>query len=551
MILKPGTDYAETCAGFRWEIPQDLNMAWDVCGRHAAATPEKTALIHVDADGSSRAYSFRDMERLASRAANMFAAHGIGRGDRVVLYLSQSPELAALYLGLWKLAAVPLPVSILFGADALAYRLENSGAKAIATDLAHLENAAEAAARQEAPPRIFLADGPSPGAVDLAAEMAKAKDACANAATTPETPALLIYTSGTTGWPKGALHGHRVGRGHTAGFCFTLDYPPEPNDRMWSPADWTWIGGVGAVLLPAWQLGMTVVSQTLGKFDPEYAFELMAAHDVTLSLLPPTALKMLRAVPEPRSRFDYKLRAINSGGESLGPELLDWGRDAFGFDIGEIYGQTECNFFLGTSPRVMPVKPGWIGRPTPGRDVAVIDADGQPVAAGEAGDIAIRRGDVCMMLEYWRNPEATRDKFRGDWMLTGDLGRVDDDGYIAFFGRDDDVITSAGYRIGPGEIEDCLMAHEAVHQAAAVGVPDPLRTEAVKAFIVLKADRQPSLALEDSIRAHVRGRLAAHEYPRLIEFVEDLPVTVTGKVRRRDLRDAEIAKQTVETGASP
>lgn len=544
MILKPGKDYQDTCDGFRWEIPGDLNIAWDVCGRHAAATPEKAALIHVDADGGARTYNFLDMERLASRAANMFAAHGIGPGDRVVLHLSQSPELAALYLGLWKLAAVPLPVSVLFGADALAYRLENSGAAAVATDLAHLENAHEAAARQDVAPKLFLSDGQGPGALDIQAEMAKAKDVRPHVATTPETPAMLIYTSGTTGWPKGALHGHRMGRGHTAGFSFTLDYPPQANDRMWSPADWTWIGGIGAVLLPSWELGMTVVSHTGGKFDPEWAFQLMADQGVTLSLLPPTALKMMRAVPDPKERFGHVLRAVNSGGESLGAELLGWGREAFGFDIGEIYGQTECNFFLGTSPRVMPVKPGAIGKPTPGRDVAVIDGDGQPVRPGETGDIAVRRGDVCMMLEYWRNPEATREKFRGDWMLTGDLGRLDEDGYVAFFGRDDDVITSAGYRIGPGEIEDCLMAHDDVQLAAAIGVPDPLRTEVVKAFVVLKEGCAPSTALEDAIRAHVRERLAAHEYPRLIEFVNGLPLTVTGKIRRRDLRDAEVAKQT-------
>lgn len=548
-MLNRGKDYRATCEGFRWDVPGDLNIAWDVCGRHAAATPDKLALIHVDGDGGVRRYSFQMMERLASRAANMFAAHGVGRGDRVVLHLSQSPELAAAYLGLWKLAAVPLPVSILFGADALAYRLENSAAAAVVTDRAHLENTHEAGLRQATAPTIFLADGAGPGAVDMAAEMAKASDARPHAPTTPETPGMLIYTSGTTGQPKGALHGHRVGLGHVPGFEFTLGYPPHAEDRMWSPADWTWIGGVGAVLLPAWHLGMTMVSTASGKFDPEWAFRLLAEQNVTLSLLPPTALKMMRAVPDPRARFGYEMRAINSGGESVGAELLDWGRETFGFDIAEIYGQTECNYFLGTSPEVMPVRPGAIGRPTPGRDVAVIDEAGAPVGPGETGDIAIRRGDVCMMLEYWRSPEATRDKFRGDWMLTGDLGRIGDDGYVSFFGRNDDVITSAGYRIGPGEIEDCLMAHADVKLAAAVGVPDPIRTEVVKAFVVLKDGSAPSAGLEDAIRAHVRGRLAAHEYPRLIEFVDDLPLTVTGKIRRRDLRDAEIAKTAAATGA--
>jgi len=542
-MLAKGKDYRETVDGFRWPIPADLNIAWDVCGKHAAATPDKTALVHLAADGSSRTYSFLDMERLASRAANMFAAHGVGPGDRVVLHLSQSPELAALYLGLWKLAAVPLPISVLFGADALDYRLRNSGAKAIATNAAHLENAHAAIARQADPPLLFLTDGPGPGAIDLAAEMARAKDARPHTATTPDTPGLLIYTSGTTGQPKGALHGHRVGIGHTPGYAFATDFPPHEGARIWSPADWTWIGGLGGVLLPTWGYGMTVVSCDSGKFDPEWAFELLQDQHIDLSLIPPTALKMMRAVPNPQDRYAYKLRALYSGGEALGAETLEWGRTAFGLDVAEVYGQTECNLLIGVAPGIMPIKPGAAGLPTPGHDVAVIDADGARRPPGETGDIAVRRGDPCMMLEYWRNPEATRDKFRGDWMLTGDLGQTDEDGYITFFGRDDDVITSAGYRIGPGEIEDCLMAHPDVQLAAAVGVPDPVRTEVVKAFVVLKGGAAPSPALEDAIRAHVRGRLAAHEYPRLIEFRDELPLTVTGKIRRRDLRDAEIAKQ--------
>ncbi|MEQ9124884.1 MAG: AMP-binding protein [Alphaproteobacteria bacterium] len=548
-MLRRGRDYRETYEGFRWNIPADLNIAWDVCGRHAQATPGRTALIHVEADGALRAYSFAEMERLASRAANMLAAHGIGRGDRVVLHLSQSPELAMLYLGLWKLAAVPLPVSILFGEEALAYRLRNSGAKAIATDHAHLESAHAAAMAQAAPPTHFLTDGPGPGAVDAIAEMARAKDARPHAATTPDTPGLLAYTSGTTGQPKGALHGHRVGLGHTTGYSFVTDFPPHANARVWSPADWTWIGGVGAVLLPTWHHGMTMVSTASGKFDPEWAFRLLQDQHIDVSLVPPTALKMMRAVPDPQDRFDYRLRALYSGGESLGAETLEWGRNAFGLDIAECYGQTECNLFIGTCPSLMKVKPGAIGLPTPGHVVEVIDRDGGVCPPGQTGDIAVRRGDPCMMLEYWRNPEATRDKFRGDWMLTGDLGQKDADGYITFFGRDDDVITSAGYRIGPGEIEDCIMSHAQVKLAAAIGVPDPIRTEVVKAFVVLKDGLSPTPALEDEIRAHVRGRLAAHEYPRLIEFRDDLPLTVTGKIRRRDLRDAEIEKQKTAQGA--
>jgi acetyl-CoA synthetase len=285
-----------------------------------------------------------------------------------------------------------------------------------------------------------------------------------------------------------------------------------------------------------------VLAHRFRKFDPEGAFELMARHRVRNTFLPPTALKMMRQVPDPQARHAYALRSIGSGGESLGAELVDWGRETFGLTISEFYGQTECNLMLGNCPSIMPIKPGSMGRPIPGHDVRLIDADGQVLAPGETGEVAVRRPDPVMFLEYWGNPEATRDKFIGDWLLTGDLARQDADGYFWFEGRTDDIITSAGYRIGPGEIEECLMNHPAVALAAAVGVPDPVRTETVKAFIVLAPDRAPSDALGQEIRDFVRDRLAAHEYPRAVEFVDELPMTATGKIKRRDLRQREIER---------
>lgn len=306
---------------------------------------------------------------------------------------------------------------------------------------------------------------------------------------------------------------------------------------MWTPADWAWAGGLLNVLLPALRFGIPVVGQAAAKFDPEAAFQLMADHGIRNTFIPPTALKMLRAVPNPRARFDLKLRTIGSGGESLGRETYEWAADGLGLTINEFYGQTECNLVLSSCAAVGVSKKGAIGRPVPGHAVAIIDADGNAVPIGAPGQIAVRAPDPVMFLQYWNRPDATRDKFIGDWMVTGDQGVMDDDGYVTFFGRDDDVITSAGYRIGPGEVEDCLIGHPAVKLAVVVGKPDALRTEIVKAFIVLNEGYAPSKDLSTEIQTYVRTRLAAHEYPREVAYLDALPLTTTGKVIRRALRE--------------
>jgi acetyl-CoA synthetase len=280
-----------------------------------------------------------------------------------------------------------------------------------------------------------------------------------------------------------------------------------------------------------------VIAYTFDKFDPERAFALMAQTHVRNAFIPPTALRMMRAVPSPRGRYDFKLRSVASGGESLGVEALEWGKSAFGLEINEFYGQTECNLVLGSCAQLGMLKPGAIGKPIPGHTVAVIGRDGAPLKAGEIGQIAVKRPDPVMFLEYWGKPAATRDKFIGDWMTTGDQGVTDEEGYISFVGRDDDVITSSGFRIGPGEIEDCLLRHPAVALAAVVGKPDALRTEIVKAFIVLKKGQSASDALAAEIQTFVRTRLSAHEYPREVAFIDDMPMTTTGKVIRRLLRE--------------
>jgi acetyl-CoA synthetase len=352
----------------------------------------------------------------------------------------------------------------------------------------------------------------------------------------------MIFTSGTTGPPKGALHGHRVLLGHIPGMQFAHEGFPQPGDKVWTPSDWAWAGGLLNALLPSLFLGVPVVSSPAQKFDGHMAYRIMAEMKVRNAFIPPTALRLLKSVDNPRARYDLQLRTIGSAGEMLGRETFEWTRATLGVTVNEFYGQTECNFVLSSSAAFGVSRAGATGKPVPGHRVAIVDETGRELAAGETGQIAIRRPDPVMFLGYWRDIEATAAKFVGDWLLTGDLGWQDADGYFTFVGRDDDVITSSGYRIGPSEIEDCLIGHPAVQLAAVVGKPDPVRTEIVKAYVVLALGRKPSDALAAEIRDWVKTRLSMHEYPREIEFLEALPLTTSGKVIRRLLRDRAAAE---------
>ena len=529
-VLPAARDYDALYRQFRWDIPARYNIAVSCCDRWAAQDASRLAILHVKPDGTRDNVTFGWLRDTSNRLANVLRAQGIGRGDRVALMLPQAPEVVATHFAIYKLGAVALPIAMLFGPDALSYRLQNSGAKALVTNaqgLAKLEQI-----RAEVP------------ALTCVLEVEKLPDLLARASshftledTSADDPAMMIYTSGTTGQPKGALHGHRVLLGHLPGVELP-HYPfPSPGDRYWTPADWAWAGGLLDVLLPSLHHGVAVVARRFDKFDPEEAFALMAAAGVRNAFIPPTALRMMRAAPSPRGRHKVALRTLASGGESLGIEALEWGREAFDLTINEFYGQTECNLVIGSCAQVGMLKPGSMGKPVPGHTVAVIGRDGEILKAGEIGQIAVKRPDPVMFLEYWGRPEATRDKFTGDWMVTGDQGAMDEEGYITFVGRDDDVITSAGFRIGPGEIEDCLLRHPAVALAAVVGKPDPIRTEIVKAFIVLKNGQAPSDALAADIQGFVKTRLSAHEYPREVAFIDQMPMTTTGKVIRRLLRE--------------
>ncbi|MCA1961381.1 MAG: AMP-binding protein [Desulfomonile sp.] len=538
-MLKHGKSYDEVYGAFAWEVPELYNIGVDICDKWAA-DQHRLALIYEGPDGTVERYTFADVQRLSNRLANALIAHGIERGDRIGILLGQCPETAISHVAVYKIGGIAIPLFTLFGVDALEYRLSNSGAKCVITDRANVHKVLEI---RDALPNLQLvvvtdeeADG---GTVTFQQLVGLGSDRFQPVRTRADDPALIIYTSGTTGPPKGALHAHRVVLGHLPGVEFPHNFFPQDGDLFWTPADWAWIGGLIDVLFPSWHHGVPVLAHRARKFDPEEAFHLIAKHGVRNAFMPPTALKLMRQVPDPRKRYGFVMRSIGSGGETLGEELLEWGREVMGVTINEFYGQTEVNLVVGNCAEVMQIRPGSMGRPVPGHVVDVIDESGQPLPPGTAGEVAIKRPDAVMFLEYWSNPRATEEKYIGDWCLTGDLAKKDEDGYLWFVGRKDDVITSAGYRIGPAEIEDCLLKHPAVSIAAAIGKPDKVRTEIVKAFIVLKPGIDPGPELQEEIKGFVKTRLAAHEFPREIEFVPELPMTATGKIMRKELRRLE------------
>jgi acetyl-CoA synthetase len=534
-VLPATSDYDALYRVFRWQVPAHYNIGVDVCDRWAASEPGRIAIFHVGANGGVQEISYGALRGSSNRLANALAAHGIRRGDRVAILLPQAPAVAASHIAIYKLGAIALPLAILFGNEAISYRLQDSGARALITNAQGLEKLAGARAAMPDLNLVLSVDGAADGAEDFQAVLARAADEFTPVATRSDDPALMVYTSGTTGPPKGALHAHRVLIGHLPGIEFPHEFLPQPGDRFWTPADWAWAGGLLNVLLPALHYGVPVVAQKVEKFDPGEACALMARMSVRNAFIPPTALRMLRSAPPPKAGM--RLRSVGSGGEALGAETFEWGKSALGVTINEFYGQTECNLVLASCGALGVSRAGAIGKPVPGHTVGVIRPDGSQCGPGELGQIAIKRPDPVMFLEYWGKPDATRDKFIGDWMTTGDQGITDAEGYVQFIGRDDDVITSAGYRIGPTEIEDCLIRHPAVALAAVVGKPDPVRTEIVKAFIVLKSGQAPSDALAADIKGFVRTRLSAHEYPREVAFIEHMPMTTTGKVIRRLLRE--------------
>jgi acetyl-CoA synthetase len=536
VILGRAASYEALLRSFRWNIPDRFNIATACLDRWAAAEPDRPALIRWHEDGREIVTSYGALRRDSDRLAGALRKLGVVRGGRLAVFLPQSSEAVVAHMAAYKLGAVVVPLAALFGLDALRVRLAKAAVTATITDAA---GAAKLAGLGSEVPTgaVLSADGPERNAIGLREAIEAANDGFAAVDTAADDPALMIFTSGTTGPPKGALHAHRVLPGHLPGFAFTYGSPAGRSARIWTPSDWAWAGGLLNALLPGLFFGMPVVYGPFRRFDPEEAFALMAGAKVRYAFLPPTAVKMLAALERPRDRFRLELRAVGSAGERLGRSAYDWARATLGLTINEFFGQTECNYVLGSSAAYGITRPGAIGRRIPGHNVAIIDGEGREQPPGEAGEIAIGRPDPAMFLGYLGEPEATRAKFVGDWMTTGDRGVMDGEGYFHFIGRADDIITSAGYRIGPSEVEDCLAAHPAVKLAAAVGKPDPLRTEIVKAYVTLKPGVPPTEALARDIQAFVRERLSAAEYPREIAFVDDIPLTVSGKVIRRAFRE--------------
>jgi acetyl-CoA synthetase len=569
--------HATQHAQFRWQVPKHFNIAEVCCGRWARQMPQAVAIRVETPGGRMRLHRFGELQTAANRLARALRRLGVQRGDRVAVVMPQRFETAVAHMALYQLGAVAMPLSQLFGPDALEYRLQDSEAVAAIVDETTIAALREVRARCPAL-RCLLAVGGAEGQGDLdwSAALAAEVPQFTPVRTLADDPAVLIYTSGTTGPPKGALIPHRALIGNLSGFVCSQNFlrsgqnrPPRrplgpggvPADAVfWSPADWAWTGGLMDALLPCLYFAVPIVAFA-GRFSPERAFALMQRHAVTNSFLFPTALKaMMKAVPQPREAFRLKLRAVMSAGEAVGDTVFQWCEAALGVVPNEMFGQTEINYIVGNQHQAegcdgwpfaagvggWPARPGSMGRAYPGHRVAVIDDAGQECPRGVLGDVAVHRLDVhgqpdpIFFLGYWKRDDATRSKYTGDiassWCRTGDTAVMDEDGYLWYQGRSDDVFKAAGYRIGPSEVENCLVRHPAVANAAVVPKPDAERGAQVKAYVVLAPGFVGDAALVQALQTHVRGQLAPYEYPKEIEFISALPMTTTGKVQRRLLR---------------
>lgn len=520
-------------------LPRDarqarFNIGTATVDRWAAAEPDRPAV--VDLQGAApRVITYGRLRDRSDRLALALRRLGVASGDRVAVFLPQGAAALVAQCAAYKLGAIVLPLAAVFGAEALAYRFADASVTLAITDA---RGASRIAAIRPCPvtlQTVISVDGRDGAVLGLDELLERETADFTPVDTAADDPALMIYTSGTTGQPKGALHGHRVLAGHLPGLRFSHGGFPAAEDLMWTPADWAWAGGLLNAVLPALHEGVPVVARRGEGFDAEGVFRMLADHPVTRAFIPPTALRMLRAAA-PEGVAGLRLRSVTAAGEALGAETQDWARRVLGCPVDDVYGQTECNYVLGSAAARGVARTGAIGRATPGHDVSVLRPDGMRCEPGEPGGIAVRRPDPTLFLGYWNRPEATAAKFLGAWMTTGDQATMDPHGYVTFLGRDDDIITSSGFRIGPVEIEESLLRHPAVAAAAVVGQPDPLRTEIVKAFVVPREGVEPSEALAEEIKVFVRTHLSAHEYPRAVEFLPSLPLTPTGKIMRGVLR---------------
>ena len=519
-IASQFTSYEEALANHQWNVPERYNIAVDVCDKHS---PDKLAMIHEDFAGGVREVHWGELQELSNRFANVLRAHGVQQGDRVAMLLPPTPETAAAFFGTWKAGAILLSMSVLYGDDGIRHRLSDSQPKVLLTN-------AENAGRIDASlvEHVLLLDD------DLLASGETSFEVVDTAA---EDPAQLYYSSGTTGLAKGILHAHRYILAHEE---FVYCHEVQDSELFHGMGEWAWAAGIAPLLGP-WRYGaVQLVYQREGGFDPHRQLDVLSRHGATNVFTTPTAMRSMMSIEDAGTRYPQKFRRVCSAGEPLNPEAIRWFREQYGLTVLDFYGLTESYPLVANYP-FMDVREGSMGKPMPGWDVAILDEDEQPVAQGERGEICLRaRSNPHYPLGYWGNEEDSEETFGGEWFHTKDAASTDEDGYVWYEGRADDVIIAAGYRIGPFEVESACLEHAAVAEAAAVASPDERRGNVVKAFIVLAAGHEGSDELADEIKAFVRDRLSAYAYPRKIEFVGDLPKTLTGKIRRIELRQQEL-----------
>jgi acetyl-CoA synthetase len=536
--FRPGP-YDEMVQSFRWEVPERYNIAVDTVDKH---DPARVAMLWESWSGDTRTVTFGDMRDMSNRIANVLVDLGVQRGDRVAVLLPSLPETAAAFIATYKLGAILLSLSQLYGDDSIAHRLADSTAKVMVTDGANRGRLEEMRARVGSLEHIVVLNAGSElreGDVDLDAAMSRASGEFTPEDTSSEDPAQLYYSSGTTGPAKGILHAHRYLLAHNE---YELCHDVRDDEVFHSTGEWAWIAGIVPGLLGPWRYGVPVAvwQRKGGAYDPEQTFHVLEKYSVGNLFTTPTALRAMTQVKDPGAQYDIKLRIACSAGEPLNPEVIRWFQAQFGIPVFDYYGLTESYPLCGNFPTVE-IRPGSMGKPLPGWDVALIEVGGErEVPRGEAGEICLRaRSNPHYPLGYWNRPEDTAEVFGGEFFRTKDVGRMDEDGYVWYEGRADDVIISAGYRIGPFEVESAILELPEVVEAAAVASPDPKRGHVVKAFVRLAPGAEPSPDLEDKIKEHVRASYAAYAYPRAIEFVDDLPKTLTGKIRRIELRQKE------------
>jgi len=528
---RPGT-YERMTAEFRWEAPASYNIADDVLDKHE---PEQPAMRYLSDDGRDERWTFGDLQRLTNRTANALRGLGVGRGDRVAVMAPASPEVAAAFLATYKSEAILLSMSVLYGDEGITHRLNDSGAKVLVTSAEHRDRVGALVERAPSVEHVVVIGGQ--GGAESFQELTKAaSDRFPAPVTDPDTPAQLYYSSGTTGPAKGILHAHRYLLAHEE---FQFCHDVQVGELFHSTGEWAWIAGIVPGLLGPWRFGVeTLVHGRKGGFDPGKSLRLLADNGVGNVFATPTAIRAMMGV-EDAGKLQFRVRLACSAGEPLNPEAIAWWERTVGCPVLDFYGLTESYPLCGNFPTVG-VRPGSMGLPLPGWDVALLDEDEQPVPRGEPGEICLRaRSNPHYPLGYWNRPEDSQEVFGGEWFHTKDTARQDGDGYVWYQGRADDVIIAAGYRIGPFEVESCLLEHPAVAESAVVASPDELRGNVVKAFVRLTPGHQPGDALTAELQQHVRTRLSAYAYPRRVEFVDDLPKTLTGKIRRAELREQE------------